>query len=314
MQNIIYIIGHKSPDLDSVAGAMAYASLKNKLENTDKYQAAIAGEINGETDYILRKVGMVRPEIIIDASEKNVIMVDHNEFRQAVDGMTEANIVEILDHHKVDFKYNKPITFKILPWGACCTIIAHGYLSSNISLDREMATLLLSAILVDTVITKSPTCTEYDKMIVEKLSQIAQVEDWQEFGMEIFKIRSNVSRLSDENIIKSDFKDFNLAAGKFGIGQVETVDLTDFTDREAGLLAQLNKMRQEGNYHSVVLFLTDIIKEGSLFLVSSNDEKKVSVALGGELENGKVYIPGILSRKKQVVPKFSEVFDNNIKL
>lgn len=309
MQDIIYIIGHKSPDLDSVAGAIAYAGLKNKLENTDKYVAAMAGEVNDETSYILNKIGFKKPEIITDASQKNIILIDHNEFSQAVNGMAEANIIEVLDHHKVDFKYSNPIAFKVLPWGASCTIVAHGYLSSGVAVTKEMAILMLSAILVDTVITKSPTCTDFDKVMIEKLSQMAQIADWKEFGMEIFKVRSNVSRLSDDDIIKSDFKDFNLATGKFGIGQVETVDLKDFANREESLLAQLNKIRIEGAYHSVILFLTDIINEGSLFLVASADEERVSEALGNKLVNNRVYIPGILSRKKQVAPKFNEVFD-----
>lgn len=309
MQDKIFIIGHKSPDLDSVAGAICYAELKNKLENTDKYQAMVAGELNKETEYVLDKTGIAKPEIMTDAKGKNIILVDHNEFAQAVDGMAEANIIEVLDHHKVEFKYSTPIAFKVLPWGASCTIIAHGYLSSNTAVSKEMATLMLSAILVDTVITKSPTCTEFDKMMIEKLSQIAQIENWQEFGMEIFKVRSAVNELSDEQIIHSDFKDFNLLAGKIGIGQVETVDIKDFDNRQDSLLNQLDKIRNDGNYHTVILFLTDIIKEGSLFLVSTLNEVKVEEALGHKLENRKVYIDGILSRKKQVAPKFTEVFD-----
>jgi manganese-dependent inorganic pyrophosphatase len=309
MQDKIYIIGHKSPDLDSVAGAIAYAELKNKLENTNKYQAVAAGEMNKETAFILNKISMIAPEIITNISKKDVILVDHNEFIQAVDGVEEANIIEVLDHHKVDFRYSKPIAFKVLPWGASCSIVAHGYLSSNVAIDKNMALLMLSAILVDTVITKSPTCTDFDKAIIEKLSQIAEIQNWQDFGMEIFKVRSDVNKLSDDGIIKSDFKDFVLKTGKFGIGQVETVDLNDFAGREDDLIAGLEKIRTEGAYHSVVLFLTDIIKEGSLFLVSSLDEDKLAEALGQRLVDHRVYIDGILSRKKQVAPKFNEVFD-----
>lgn len=309
MSDKIYVIGHKSPDLDSVAGAISYASLKNKLENTDRYIPFVAGEINKETAYILGLIGVKKPESVVDVKGKNIILVDHNEFSQAVDGVEEANIIEVLDHHKVNFSYSSPIAFKVLPWGASCTIIAHGYLSSSVEINKELAILMLSAILIDTVITKSPTCTEFDKMIIEKLSQIAQIQDWRKFGMEIFKIRGSVNELSDEQIIKGDFKDFNYIAGKFGTGQVETVDLSDFADREDGLIEQLDKIRKENNYHTVILFLTDIIKEGSLFLVSSSEEEKIEKAFGGKLENKRMYIDGILSRKKQVSLKLSEVFD-----
>lgn len=309
MQDKIYIVGHKSPDLDSVAGAISYAILKNKLENTDRYISVVAGEINKETAYVLELAGIKKPDLITDVKDKTIILVDHNEFSQTVDGAENANIIEVLDHHKVNFSYSSPIAFKVLPWGASCTIIAHGYLSSNVEISKELAILMLSAILVDTVITKSPTCTEFDKMMIEKLSQIAQIQDWRKFGMEIFKIRGSVSELSDEQIIKGDFKDFNYAAGKFGTGQVETVDLNDFANREDGLIKQLDKIRVDGGYHTVILFLTDIINEGSLFLVSSSDEKGVEEAFGKKLENKKMYVEGILSRKKQVAPRLSEVFD-----
>lgn len=309
MDNITYIIGHKSPDLDSAAAAIAYADLKNKMEGADNYAPALAGEINKETAFALKKFGLAKPEILSDIKEKNIILVDHNEFSQAASGIEEAKIIEILDHHKVDFKYGEPIAVKILPWGASCTIIADEFFARNIELDKNLAGLMLSAVLVDTVITKSPTCAEKDKEIIEKLAGIAEIKDWREFGMELFKIRSSVSELSNAEIIKSDFKDFNFKAGKFGIGQVETVDLNEFAAREDEIINELNKLREAESYHSVILFITDIIKEGSKFLVSTVDQAKAEEALGAKLENNKIYINGIISRKKQVAPKFSAIFD-----
>ncbi|MBU4455092.1 manganese-dependent inorganic pyrophosphatase [Patescibacteria group bacterium] len=309
MDNKIYIIGHKSPDLDSSAAAIAYADLKNKMESADNYAPALAGEINKETEFALKKFGFEKPEVLNNAKEKNIILVDHNEFQQAVSGIEEAKIIEILDHHKVDFKYGEPIAFTVKPWGASCTIIADEFFARNIELDKNLAGLMLSAVLVDTVITKSPTCAEKDKEIITKLAGIAGITNWQEFGMELFKIRSTVSELSGAEIIKSDFKDFNFKAGKFGIGQVETVDLNEFAAREDEIINELNKLREAENYHSVILFITDIIKEGSEFLVSTVDQLKVEEALGAKLKNGKVYINGMISRKKQVAPKFSAIFD-----
>ena len=127
--------------------------------------------------------------------------------------------------------------------------------------------------------------------------------------MELFKIRSTVKELTAAGIIKSDFKDFNFKAGKFGIGQIETVDLEEFSGREDELISELKKLKQSNGYHTVVLFMTDIIKEGSRFLIATDEPEKVEIALGVKLENSQVYIPGILSRKKQVAPKFTEVFD-----
>ena len=307
----IYIIGHKSPDLDSVAGAISYANLKNRTQKSgdEKYLPAVAGAINKETEFCLKKFSFSAPEILKNIKGKNVILVDHNEFAQAADGIDQAKIIEVLDHHKVDFKYSEPISFTVKPWGASCSIIAEKYFKNNLELNKNLAGLMLSAILVDTVITKSPTCTEYDKNIIEKLAGIANIKDWREFGMELFKVRSTVSDLSDKEIIKSDFKDFNFKQGKFGIGQVETVDLNDFVKREDAIVKELNKIKKAENYHTVILFITDIIKEGSKFLIATDDQEKVEQALGVKLENSKVYIKGIISRKKQVAPKFMEVFD-----
>lgn len=309
MPNKIYIIGHKSPDLDSVAAAIAYADLKNKLENTNKYVPRVSGEINRETKYALEKFGFSAPEILNSAVGENLILVDHNEASQSPDGIAEAKILEILDHHKLDFKYIEPIKVLIEPWGASCSIIFDLFEKNNIAVEPKLAELMLAAILIDTVITKSPTCTEIDKKIIAKLSNISGIADWQAFGMELFKVRASVSELTAEQIIKSDFKDFNFKAGKLGIGQVETVDLNDFSAREVELLNALTELKNKESYNSVVLFITDIIKEGSKFFVATSNQAKIEEALGAKLENGVVYIPGIISRKKQVLPKFTEVFD-----
>jgi manganese-dependent inorganic pyrophosphatase len=306
---MIYTIGHKSPDLDSVASAIALADLKNKIYGNDEYFPAVAGEINIETAYILEKFGIASPKKIENANGLKLFLVDHNEESQIVEGAAEAEIVGVIDHHKINFKSEKPIEFKNLPWGSTCTILAREYFGKKIELDKNLAGLMLSAILVDTVITKSPTCTEIDKEIIVKLAEIAEVANWQELGMEIFKIRGAVSEMTAEQIIKNDFKDFNFKAGKFGIGQIETVDLHDFSAKEEVLKAELTKMQTAGAYHSLVLFITDIINEGSKFLIVTSDEAAMEKALGAKLENGQVYIAGILSRKKQVVPMISDVFD-----
>jgi manganese-dependent inorganic pyrophosphatase len=309
MSDKIFVIGHKSPDLDSVAAAIAYADFKNKVEQTDKYVPAITGDVNKETAFCLEKFGFSAPQLLSSLAGLEVVLVDHNEAAQSADGISEAKVVEVLDHHKIDFKAADPIQFVVLPWGSSCSIIAHMCDKNSVAISASLAGLMLSAILVDTVITKSPTCIDKDREIIANLASLAGISDWQAFGMEIFKVRSSVSELSAAGIIGSDFKDFALKAGKFGIGQVETVDATEFSAREEELMNQLNQLRQDGGYHSTVLFITDIIKEGSLFLVSSSDLPAIEAALDAKLPDGKTYIAGILSRKKQVAPKFTEYFD-----
>jgi manganese-dependent inorganic pyrophosphatase len=292
-----------------VAAAIAYARYKNSVEKTDVYTPAIAEEINRETKYVLEKFSLPKPERLDNAKNKNIILVDHNEFSQAVDGIEEAKILEIVDHHKMDFKYGEPITITTRPWGSSCSIIYRIYQGRQIKIDKALAGLMLSAALVDTVITKSPTCTDRDVEIIHQLSRLAEVASWQEFGMEIFKVRSSVSELSPAEILKSDFKDFTTAQGKIGIGQVETVELKEIEPHEDEIMEVMSDLKKTAQYHSIILFITDIIKEGSKFLVVTEDESGFEEAMGAKPENGKVYIPGIISRKKQVAPKIMKVFD-----
>lgn len=305
---MVYIIGHKSPDLDSAAAAIGYAELKNKLENTDIYKPALAGEINKETEFALDKFNFEKPEIIDNVSEKKIILVDHNENSQIADGFEKADISEVLDHHKINFSYSQPIYFLTKPWGASSTIIADLYFKNDIEISKEMAGLLLSAILVDTVITKSPTTTDKDKEVITELARLAQIDNWQEFGMELFKIRASVKDLTALEIINSDFKDFEFKIGKFGIGQVETVDLNDFSNREHELKEEMDRIKKENNYHTIILMITDIINEGSLILISTETEDLISKAFNADLKNKQFYLKGVLSRKKQIIPALSESF------
>ncbi len=305
----IYIIGHKSPDLDSVAAAISYADLKNKSEDTSRYTPAVLGEINKETKYVLEKFGFEVPEILENATGKNVVLVDHNEFSQSADGIEEAKIEEVLDHHKVNFTFSDPIVFRAFPVGASCSIVAEEFSRLSVLLEANMAGLMLSAILVDTVITKSPTCTERDIKIIEELSEKAGVSDWKEFGMEVFKIRASVSELSAEEILMSDFKDFEFSQGKFGIGQVETVDLSDFDSGKEEILKIMDQKRQDEDYHSILLYLTDIINVGSEVLVVTSDQGKMEEALGVKLDGSRIYQDGIISRKKQVTPTIDKYFN-----
>lgn len=309
MSEKIYIIGHKSPDLDSVIGAISYANFKNKLENTDIYKPAIAGNLNIETEHVLKEAGLSTPEILNDLSDKKIIMVDHNEFSQAVNGIEKAEIIEVIDHHKIEFKYSQPITFKTLPLGASCSIIFNEYKSSGVSIDKNLAKAMLAAILVDTVITKSPTCTKEDIVAIKELAELSNIKDWQSYGIELFKIRSMVEKLSAKEIVKSDFKDFNLNQVKIGIGQVESVDLSNFKNRKQEIVEAIESLKEKENYHTIILFITDIINEGSWFLVVSDDQEKINQAFNVEFVDNACYIKGIISRKKQVVPKVREIFN-----
>lgn len=306
MENI-YITGHKNPDLDSVAGALAYTYLKTETDRENKYIASVVGDLNAETKHVLDKYGFDSPELLETVAGKKVILVDHNEREQSIDDIDQAEILEIIDHHKMNFSYDEPIRIVIEPLGSSCTVIAKMFKADEVEIPENLAGIMLGAVLTDTVITKSPTTTDEDRHIIEELSKTAGVESWQDFGMEIFKVRSSVSSLSDEEIITSDYKDFDIGGMKFGIGQVETVDVSEFKDRKESMLEALERKKTDENYHSVILFISDILKEESHFLVASKEPDKIADAFGKKIED-KTFSANVLSRKKEVVPAISKKF------
>ena len=194
----IYVIGHKSPDLDCTSAAISYANFKNKLNDGNTYIPAIAGKPNKETEYLLNKFKIEKPVLLTEAGENYFILVDHNESIQSIDGMHDANILEVLDHHKIDFSYKSPIEFNVKAWWSSCSIIAQKYFDHNIEIDKSLAGLMLGAILVDTVITKSPTATHIDLKIIDKLANIDEIDDWKDNGMDFFKVRSSVKDSTPE--------------------------------------------------------------------------------------------------------------------
>lgn len=309
MTDKIYVVGHKSPDTDSVTSAITYANLKKALGMAEAVPAA-AGDINNETKFLLDYFKVPAPEKLTDATGKKVILVDHNEMGQAVDKLSEDNIVEIVDHHKIGgIKTGKPIYFLNEPVGATGGIIANLYEANKVPISKEMAGLMMAAILSDTVLFKSPTCTPRDKAAVEKLSKIAGV-DPMEFGMGMLKAKSDISSKSAKDILTGDFKKFDFNGTKAGVGQIEVMDLKDLQPKRAAILAEMNKMKDAEKLDMVVLMLTDVIKEASDILFVGNDKasKGFEKAFGGKISNNSIYKEKVLSRKKQVIPPLEGAF------
>ena len=305
----IYVIGHKSPDTDSVTSAITYANLKNALGMKEAVPAA-AGDINAETKFLLDYFKVPYPEKLTDATDKKVILVDHNEMDQAVDGLNPENIVEIVDHHKIGgIATGKPIFFLNEPVGATGGIIASLYEKNNVPISKEMAGLMMSAILSDTVLFKSPTCTPRDKETVEKLSKIAGVDPMQ-FGMELLKAKSDISSKSARDILMGDFKKFDFSGIKSGVGQIEVMDLKDLEPKRAAILDEMNKMKDAEGLDMIVLMLTDVMKEASdlLFVGSAQAAAGFEKAFDGKIQNNSIYKEKVLSRKKQVIPPLEGAF------
>ena len=309
MTENIYVIGHKSPDTDSVTSAITYANLKNALGMSEA-KPAVAGDLNGETKFVLDYFKVPYPEKLTDATGKKVILVDHNEMAQAVDKLDPENIVEIVDHHKIGgLSIGKPIFILCEPVGATGGIIANLYEQNKKEISKQMAGLMMASILSDTVLFKSPTCTPRDKAAVEKLAKIAEV-DPMKFGMELLKAKSDISSKSAKDILMGDFKKFDFSGTKSGVGQIEVMDLKDLEPKRAAILDEMNKMKDAEKLDMVVLMLTDVMKEASdiLFVGNANAAAGFEKAFGGKLANNSIYKEKVLSRKKQVIPPLEGAF------
>ena len=296
----IYIVGHKNPDNDSAMAAYGLATLKNAMNDGNTYIACVQGELPAESKLVFDEFGIEAPVLKtkIDEGEK-LILVDHNEKGQSIEGLEQAELIEIVDHHRIaDISTASPVTFINMPWGSTATVIAQLFVMHKVELERSCAAALLSAILTDTVILKSPTTTDVDKEVVERLSSVIGV-DYQEFGMKLFKSRGGDEDVSDEEICTRDSKEFNFGGKKVWIAQYETCDLDGLKARESDILAQVQKIQEEGSYDSALLLLTDILQEGSDFLCAG-DVSFIEGAFDISFDAGPVWMPKVMSRKKQV--------------
>lgn len=303
----MYVVGHKIPDSDSICGALAIAYLKNQIG-----EPAIPtrlGDVSPETQFILDKFGFEAPELKMSYAGVNVYIVDHTEKTQAPDDIDEATVVGVVDHHKLgDLTTSTPLECWIRPVGCSNTIVKMMYDFYDVEIPKAYAGIMMCAILSDTVIFKSPTCTTADIKCVEALAEIAGIEDYKALGMEMFKVKSAVQGTPVRDLVMRDFKDFDMHGNLVGIGQLEVIDLSVFDTIKADLAADIIKLKEEGNRHSVMLLLTDIMKEGSLMLIASDDETLITSAYGVTAENSEVWLDGVLSRKKQVVPPLQDAF------
>jgi len=319
MEHVVYVVGHKNPDTDSVCSAIAFAYLWNKWKeggNVSKMmkveveaKPVIQGDVNPETKYVLEKFGFEVPEIMTNGEGKKVALVDHSEKAQTVDGIDKAEVVAIVDHHKIgDVTTPQPILFVNLPVGCTATVLKLLFDKTGVEITKEIAGILLSSILSDTVIFKSATTTEFDKEVAEELAKIAGIDDLTKFGVEIKSKLSAVDDLSAMEIIKRDYKDFDMSGKKVGVGQIELVDLSLIENRIDGIYETMKKMKEEGGYAGIFLMLTDIMKEGTELLVVTDYPEVVEKAFGKKLEGKSVWLEGVMSRKKQVVPPLEKAF------
>ncbi|SFC61825.1 putative manganese-dependent inorganic diphosphatase [Clostridium uliginosum] len=254
------------------------------------------------TDVEGRVVGTISRYHLISDHKKRVIQVDHNERGQSVDGLEEAEILEILDHHRVaDIQTNSPIYFRNEPLGSTSTIVAKCYFEHGIKPSKQVAGLLCGAIISDTLLFRSPTSTDQDKRICDRLAEIAEI-NLEDFAKEMFKAGTSLKGKTVSEIFNQDFKPFSISDCKIGVAQVNTMDIDGFMPLKDEMLTYMKKQSEDNNFDVVMLLLTDILNEGSQILVQGKKPQYVEKTFNIKLENSMAFLPGVLSRKKQVIP------------
>ncbi|MCB7154274.1 manganese-dependent inorganic pyrophosphatase [Bacillus stercoris] len=302
----ILIFGHQNPDTDTICSAIAYADLKNKLGfNAEPVRL---GQVNGETQYALDYFKQESPRLVETAANEvnGVILVDHNERQQSIKDIENVQVLEVIDHHRIaNFETAEPLYYRAEPVGCTATILNKMYKENNVKIEKEIAGLMLSAIISDSLLFKSPTCTDQDVAAAKELAEIAGV-DAEEYGLNMLKAGADLSKKTVEELISLDAKEFTLGSKKVEIAQVNTVDIEDVKKRQAELEAAISNVVAEKNLDLFLLVITDILENDSLALAIGNEAAKVEKAFNVTLENNTALLKGVVSRKKQVVPVLTD--------
>ena len=249
-------------------------------------------------------VGTLSRYHLLRPRRKRVVLVDHNERAQAVPGLDQAEILEIIDHHRLaDIQTSQPIRVRNEPVGSTATIIAGMYQEHGVMPSANMAGLLAAAILADTVMFKSPTCTKRDIAMAERMARIGGV-NIKELGRQLF---STAGGKSVEELVSSDFKEFHIGEQNLGVGQVTCLDSMEMLERKEEFLAVMRRLQEERHYNMVILMLTDVLLEGTQLLYVGSDEA-IRNAFSAEPKDNALFLPGVMSRKKQVIPMLSALW------
>jgi len=298
----ILVFGHKNPDTDTICSAIAYAELKKELGYDA--EAVRLGEVNSETQYALDYFKVDTPRLVQKVTEETdkVILVDHNERGQSADDIEGVKVLEVIDHHRIaNFETADPLYYRAEPVGCTATIIKKLYKENNVVISKDIAGLLLSAIISDSLLFKSPTCTDEDVQAARELTEIANVE-LETYGMAMLKAGADVSSKTAEQLISLDAKPFNIGGNKVIIAQVNTVDTHDVLARQDEIEAAIQSVIDEKKLDLFLFVITDILNSNSIALALGTNTALVEHAYNLKLEHNTALLEGVVSRKKQVVP------------
>ncbi|MEB8095714.1 manganese-dependent inorganic pyrophosphatase [Staphylococcus caprae] len=302
-----YIFGHKNPDTDAISSAIIMADFEQQTGNTEA-KAYRLGEVSAETQYALDYFKVDVPELLSeDLNNEEVILVDHNEFQQSADSINDATVKHVIDHHRIaNFETAGPLYYRAEPVGCTATILYKMYKERGFEIKPHIAGLMISAIISDSILFKSPTCTQEDVNAAQALKDIANV-DLDSYGLDMLKAGASTTDKSAETLLDMDAKSFTMGDYVTRIAQVNTVDIDEVLNRKDELEKVMLEVSANEKYDLFVLVVTDIINSDSKILVVGAEKDKVGQAFDVQLDDGMAFLSGVVSRKKQVVPQITEV-------
>ncbi|TKD69956.1 manganese-dependent inorganic pyrophosphatase [Pseudalkalibacillus hwajinpoensis] len=304
----VLIFGHKNPDTDTITSALVYADLKRKLGMN--VEPVRLGAVNGETQYALDQFNVEAPRMVKTVSNEanSVILVDHNERQQSAEDIENVRILEVIDHHRIaNFETADPVYYRAEPVGCTATILNKLYKEQNIQIDKSIAGLMLSAIISDSLLFKSPTCTEEDVAAARELAEIAGV-DAETYGLEMLKAGADMSSKTPAELISLDAKEFGMGDAKVEVAQVNVVDTLDVLARKDAVEEEMRQAIEAKNLDLFLLVVTDILTNNSTALALGKHASHVEKAFNVELVENLAVLEGVVSRKKQIVPVLTETF------
>ncbi|MTD38896.1 manganese-dependent inorganic pyrophosphatase [Erwinia sp. CPCC 100877] len=304
----ILVFGHQNPDTDAIGAAIGFAYLQKELGK--ETEAVALGAPSEETQYALDYFNVDAPRVVESATpETNLVMlVDHNEFQQSISDIADLTILSVVDHHRIaNFQTADPLYYRAEPVGCTSTIVLKMFKENNVTIPKQIAGMLVSAIISDTLLFKSPTCTQEDIDAANELADIAEI-NLDGYGLDMLKASTNLSDKSAEVLLDLDAKSFPMAAKNIRIAQINTVDLNEVLDRQAELEAAMMNANTADGYDMFILIITNILNSDSELLVIGDATDKVEQAFNVTLENNRAFLKGVVSRKKQVVPQLTEAF------
>lgn len=305
MENIKYIFGHKNPDTDSITSSLVMAEFEKQLGN-ENIKSCRLGKVNKETQFILNYLGIEAPELIENLEDgSEVILVDHANPKESIDNLDNVKIKKIVDHHQVLLNTSYPLFYRAEPVGCTQTIMFKLFKENGLKIDKKIATLMISAILSDTLLFKSPTCTDEDKKAAEELAKIAEI-DIEEYGMEMLKAGTDISDFSIDEILTMDAKKTSIKDVLTIVNQVNTACIDDVMKLKNELEAGINKTIENEKLDLFVLLITDIVNGNSQVIALGKAADLIEKSYGVKLENNTALLKGIVSRKKQVIPVLTE--------